>query len=164
MQPLTLDSKDGLGQVADVVAGNSGNRDATILGQVDRVLLGQLLNLLGLKASEGKHANLAGDVGPVVLGAERLELLAEGGTHGDNTIGHTLDLALPLRIQSGVVEDLRGDAGAVNGGVGVHRADDNLELRVDALNLLSVLADNGEGTGTLTVETLVLSVIRITYR
>lgn len=38
--------------------------------------------------------------------------------------------------------------------VGVEWADDDLDLGVDALLLVGVLADDGEGSDTLTVETL----------
>jgi len=43
--------------------------------------------------------------------------------------------------------------------VGVKRTDENLDLRVDALLLLGIGADNREGTNTLTVETLLKSVL-----
>jgi hypothetical protein len=42
----------------------------------------------------------------------------------------------------------------VDGGVGVEGTDENLDLRLDTLLLLGVLADEGEGTDTLTVQTL----------
>jgi hypothetical protein len=151
---LTLDSEDGLSQVVDVVAGDTGNRDSAVLGEVDGVLFGQLLNLLRLETGVGEHADLVGDVGPVVLGAERLELATEELAHGNDAVSHLLNLTLPLGVQLGVVEDLGGKAGTVDRGVGVQRADENLELRVNALDLLGVLADDGEGTDTLTVETL----------
>jgi hypothetical protein len=38
-QYLTLDLVDGLGQAADVLAGDAGHGDATVLGSVDGVLL-----------------------------------------------------------------------------------------------------------------------------
>jgi hypothetical protein len=118
------------------------------------VLLGKRRHLLGREASVREHADLAGDVGPVVLGAELLEVVLEERAHLDDAVGHAFDLAEPLLVQLGVVEDLGGDAGAVHGGVGVERANYDLDLRVDALLLGGVFADDGEGTGTLTVETL----------
>jgi hypothetical protein len=42
----------------------------------------------------------------------------------------------------------------VDGGVGVQRADENLELRVDALLLVGIGADKGKGANTLAVKTL----------
>lgn len=151
---LTLDLENSFGQTADIVAGDTGNGDTAVLGGVDGVLLGQLVHLLGVQASVGEHANLAGDVGPVVLGAELLEVLLEEGTHGDDSVGHALDLTQPLFVQLGVAEDLGGNAGAVDGGVGVQRADEDLQLRVDTLLLLGVSSSDGEGTDTLSVETL----------
>lgn len=151
---LALDLEDGLGQTADVVTGDTSNGDTAVLGGVDGVLLGQLIHLLGVQASVGEHANLAGDVGPVVLGAELLEVLLEEGTHGDDSVSHALDLAQPLLVQLRVAEDLGGNTGTVDGRVGVQRTDEDLQLRVDTLLLLSVGSGDGEGTDTLTVETL----------
>jgi hypothetical protein len=42
----------------------------------------------------------------------------------------------------------------VDGRVGVQRADEDLQLRVDTLLLLGVGGGDGEGTDTLSVETL----------
>jgi hypothetical protein len=89
-----------------------------------------------------------------VLTAELLEVLFEESAHGDNTFGHALDLAQPLLVERGVVEDLRGDAGTVDWRVGVQRTDEDLDLGVDALLLVNRLADDGKGTDTLAVETL----------
>lgn len=89
-----------------------------------------------------------------MLGAELLEVVLEESAHGDDAVSHLLDLTEPLLVESGAVEDLGGDAGTVDGGVRVQRSDEDLELRVDTLLLVGVGADNGEGTNTLTVETL----------
>ena len=93
-------------------------------------------------------------MGPVVLAAELLQVLAEESAHLDDAVGHALDLTEPLLVQGGVVHDGGGDAGTVDGRVGVEGTDENLDLRLDALLLLGGLADEGEGTDTLTVETL----------
>lgn len=153
---LTLDSVDSLSQAANIIAGDSSNRDTAVLGSVDGVLLGQLVHLLRGQASVGEHADLAGDVRPVVLGAECLELLLEKSAHGDDAVSHALDLAEPLLVELRVVQNLSRNTGAVDGGVGVQRADDDLDLGVYALLLLGRFTDNGEGTSTLTVETHVL--------
>lgn len=120
-------------------------------------LLRESIHLLGLQTGVGEHANLAGDVGPVVLTAELLEVLAQESAHLDDTVSHALDLAEPLLVQRGIVHDCRGDAGTVDGWVGVERTDQDLDLRLDTLLLLTRLADKGEGTDTLTVETLGIS-------
>lgn len=90
-----------------------------------------------------------------MLGAELLEVLLEKGAHGNDAIGHLLDLAEPLLVQLGVLENLAGDTSAVNRGVGVQGADEDLELGIDALLLGGVTANDGEGTDTLSVETLI---------
>lgn len=137
-------------------------------------LLGEGVHLLGLEASVGEHADLdimsviwiienrmfrshlAGDVGPVVLAAELLEVGAEERAHLDDAASHALDLTEPLLVKSRVVHDGGGDAGTVNGRVGVEGTNEDLDLRIDTLLLLGVLANEGESTDTLTVETHVL--------
>lgn len=42
MMILTLDLVDGLGEAADVLAGNTRNRDTAVLGGIDGVLLSRL--------------------------------------------------------------------------------------------------------------------------
>lgn len=91
-----------------------------------------------------------------MLGPQPLEVLLEEGAHGDDAVRHALDLAEPLGAESGVVEDFRGDARAVDGGVGVHGAHEDLDLRVDPLLLLGGLAEDGEGADALAVEALLL--------
>ena len=117
-------------------------------------LLSKLGHLLGSQAGVGEHANLGCDMAPVVLAAELLEVLLEESAHGDDAVGHALDLTEPLLVEGRIVQDLRSDAGTVNGRVGVQRADKDLDLGVDALLLLGRLADDGEGTDTLAVKTL----------
>lgn len=151
---LTLDIVNGLGQSADILSGNASDGNATILGGVDRELLGELSHLLSSQAGVGEHANLAGDVRPVMLGAQFLEVLLEKSSHADNAVSHALDLVEPLLVQFGAAQNLGSDTGAVNRRVGVQRANENLELGVNTLLLGGISADKREGSDTLTVETL----------
>ena len=153
---LTLHLEDGLGQAADVLARDASDGDTTVLGGVHAVLLGERIHLLGRQAGVGEHADLARDVAPVVLAAELLEVLLQESAHGDDAIGHALDLAEPLVVQLGGVEDLGGDARAVDRRVGVQRADQDLDLAVDALLLLDRVGKDGESADTLTIETLIV--------
>lgn len=91
-----------------------------------------------------------------MLAAEVLQVLLEKGTHLNDTVSHALDLTQPLLVQGGVVHDGRGDTGSVDRGVRVEGTDENLDLGVHALLLLGRLADKGESTNTLTIETHVL--------
>ena len=91
---------------------------------------------------------------PVLLAAELLEVVLEECAHLDDAVGHALNLAEPLLVELWGVEDLGGDAGTVDWRVGVEWADDDLDLRIDALLLVGVLADDREGSDALTVETL----------
>jgi len=120
------------------------------------VLLGKLVHLLRSQAGVGKHANLAGDVTPVMLRTELLQVLLEQGAHLDDAIGHALNLNEPLLVQLGRIEDLGSDAGAVDRGVGVHGADQYLDLRVNTFALLCALTHDGESTDALAVQAHVL--------
>jgi hypothetical protein len=91
---------------------------------------------------------------PVVLAADLLEVLLEGSTHGDDAVGHSLDLSKPLLVELGGVQNLRGDASSVNGRVRVHGTDQDLDLGVDTLLLLWRLSKDRERTNTLAVKTL----------
>lgn len=100
------------------------------------------------------RAYLVGDVGPVVLATQVLEVLLQESAHLDDPVGHTLDLTEPLLVQLGVVHDGGGDASTVNGRVRVEGTDEDLDLGLHALLLLGGFADQREGTHTLTIETL----------
>ena len=54
----------------------------------------------------------------------------------------------------GVGEDVAGDAGAVNGRIGIYRTDEDLDLGLDAGFLFATLADDGEGANAFAVEAL----------
>jgi hypothetical protein len=58
MISLTSHLIDRLSQPLDITRSDSGNRNAAILGSVDRVLLGQSIHLLWLEASVGEHTDL----------------------------------------------------------------------------------------------------------
>lgn len=100
---------------------------------------------------------------PVVLAAQLLEILFEESAHGDDTIGHVLDLAQPLLVQGRVVKNLGCNASTVNRWVGVKRSHEDLDLRINALLLFNGLAHHGESTDTLAVKTLIRSVSLLHY-
>jgi hypothetical protein len=87
-----------------------------------------------------------------VMGEGVVELLA----HVDDTLSHALNLTLPLRVELRVAEDGIGDASTMDGRVGVHGADDDLKLAVDASLLLRVGSGQRERANALAVETHVL--------
>jgi hypothetical protein len=59
-----------------------------------------------------------------------------------------------LLVQGGVVEDLGCDTGAVDRRIRVKRSDEDLDLRVYTLLLVGIGGNNGEGSDTLTIQTL----------
>ena len=151
---LTSNLVDGLGQPLDVAGSDTGNTDSAVFGGIHTVLLGKRIHLLRLQTGVGEHTNLAGNVAPVVLATELLEVLLQQSTHLDDAVGHALDLAKPLLVQCRVVQNGAGDASTMDRWVGVKRTDEDLDLGVDTLLLLGIRADNRESTNTLTVETL----------
>ena len=97
---------------------------------------------------------LRGDVAPVVLAAELLEVFFQERPHADDSVRHPLDFSQPLLVQRPVVQYLGSDASTVNRRVRVQRPDEDLELRVYPLLLLSRLAYDRESSNTLPVQPL----------
>lgn len=147
---------DSLGQSLNVAAGDASNRDTSVAGAVDRVLLGKSVNLFGREASVAEHANLGGDVVPVLLGTKSLEVLLEKSSHSNHAVSHVLDFLEPLSLELRVGENDRGNAGTVDRGVRVEWSNDNLKLGINASLFFRALSNKGEGTNALTVETHVL--------
>lgn len=102
------------------------------------------------------QAYLVSNVIPVMLASKLLEILLQKRSHLDDSIGHALNLAKPLLVQLGVLQDLAGNTGTVDGRIGVQRTDEDLDLGVEALLLFCAIRNNAEGTHSLTVETHVL--------
>lgn len=147
---------DGLADVLDIVAGETSDRDASVLGHVDAELTGQTVALLLLEPGEAEHSNLVGDVTPAAGAALLLQGAAQLGSHRDDTLGHLLDILQPLHTQLWVGHDQRRNSGAVHRWVRVHRADDNLQLRQNLGRLLLAATDHGESTNSLAVQAHVL--------
>lgn len=61
------DLVNGLSKVLDVGGGDTSNGDTAVHGGIDGVLLSELLDLLGLESGVAEHADLGGDVLPVVI-------------------------------------------------------------------------------------------------
>lgn len=96
---------EGPGEVLHVVVGDARDGDAAIRGAVDVVFLAKAVHLttairkrweggggaslsahlLAGQAGEAEHPNLVRDVVPRAGGAEVLEVLAEAGSHGDDS-------------------------------------------------------------------------------
>ena len=63
-----------------------------------------------------------------MLAAQLLEVALQQRPHGDDAVGHALDLSQPLLVQGGVVEDLGCDACAMDGRIGVEGSNKDLNL------------------------------------
>lgn len=103
---------------------------------------------------------LVGDMRPVVLATQVFQVLLEKGSHLNDPVCHALKLTQPLLSQSWVVHDGRRNTSTVDRGVRPEGTDEDLDLRLHALFLLGRFANEGEGSDTLTVETLHLRSIQ----
>lgn len=77
-------SVEVLSDIVEVLGVETSDGDSTIHRHVDVVVLTECVDLILVKTSVGKHANLAGDVAPVVLVAQVFQLLDKTMAH----LGH----------------------------------------------------------------------------
>lgn len=91
-----------------------------------------------------------------MFASQGFKVLLEQSSHLDDPVSHALDLTEPLLVELGVVQDLAGNSGSVDGRVGVQWAHEDLDLGVDALLLLGRLAHDTEGADSLAVQAHVL--------
>jgi len=117
------------------------------------VLADHSLALLGSQTSEREHTDLSGNMAPVTLGSKSLDGSSKLGTHVSHTVGDGNELLEPLLTVLGVVEDGSSNAGTVLGRRRVVASDDDLDLAHDTAGSSLVLADEVEGTSSLTIET-----------
>lgn len=79
---------------------------------------------------------------PIMLATQLLKVLFEQGSHLDDPIRHSLDLAEPLFVEGRIIEDLRCNSSAVNGRIRIQRSHQYLDLRVNPLLLFGGLASD----------------------
>ena len=103
---------------------------------------------------EAQMTHLVRDMIPVVLAAKTLEVFLQQSSHLDDAVSHALNLTQPLLVQGRVVEDLRSNARTMNWRIRVEWSNQDLDLRVDPLLLLSRLTTDRESSYTLSVQTL----------
>ena len=106
---------DTVGNVIDVLGGDTTDRDSSVLGHVDVMLLNHSLRLLDSKSSEREHTNLGGDVRPISLGSVLLERSAKSFSHGKDSIANSNELGLPLGSELNVVQKLGSNSSSVLG-------------------------------------------------
>lgn len=93
--------------------------------------------------------------------SRRLELgqnVEQSFSHGDDPVGHLLDLGQPFLKQLLVAEDRGDKLGTVDWRARVQGSNDSLDLGKDPLLLFGGRNDHGECTGSFTVKTQVLGV------
>ena len=142
--------------VVEVLRVETGDGNTAVHGHVDGILFAELVDLVLVQASEGEHANLVGDVAPIVLIAHLFQLVAEAVAHVVHAAGHVAQILVPHGGELRVAQDYIDDAGAVNGWVRVDRSGDLLDAAHHDVLLSLTSADSGETAGTLAVKTEVL--------
>lgn len=147
---------EGTRNVVDVVSVEASNGDSSVHGHVDGVLLSELVDHVLVETGEGKHTNLRDNVIPVVLVSEGGEAGVEGSSHLSHSVGHEDEVGVPHLLELGVSEDDIDNSSSMNWGVGVDRSGDLLNAGVDDVSLGSGSSDDGEETGSLSVDTEVL--------
>lgn len=147
------DVLNAVGDVVDVLSGDSADGNTAILGHVDAMLLHHSLGLLNSESREGEHADLRGDVGPVALDTLGFNGLAKGQAHVVHSLADNDELVEPLLAHGGVVQDGTGDSGTMLGWARVVGPHDDLDLGEDTGSGGGIGAHKVEAAGTLTVET-----------
>lgn len=157
------DFSDGFSDVVDVLGGHTSHTHATILRQIDMVLFDHADHLSFSEPSVAEHTDLVGDVAPVrllhvVLLLDGFDGVTEARSHGDNTVSHTLALAVPLLLQRRVRQNGGNDERTVDWRVRVHWTNQDLQLGLHALGFFFILGDDTQSADTFAVQTEVLSV------
>lgn len=147
---------DRFGQIAHILRGNARHRNTAVLREVNAELLRQTLALLLIHARETEHADLVGNVRPVARRAQLLQVVAQRGAHGDDTIGHQLHVTEPLLAERFVAQNFGHQPGTVNGRVRVHRSDQDLDLRHRTVGFVLAARDQRERSRALTIQAHVL--------
>ena len=109
------DVLNALGDVIDVLRGNSADRDTTVLSHINAMFLDHGLALFDGQAREREHADLGRDMGPVSLDLLLLKGSAEGVAHVVHPGADDDELIEPLLAHLGVVEDGSRNSGTVLG-------------------------------------------------
>jgi len=150
------DGVESSSNVLQVVGVETSNGNTAIHGHVNGVLLTDLVDLVLVESSESEHTNLAGNVIPVVFVSESDESGLQANSHVVHAGGHEAEVSVPHFGELLISEDDVDNAGSMDGRVGVDRSGNLLDARVDDVTLSLAAADNGEESGTLTIETEVL--------
>ena len=147
---------ESFGDVVEVLGVEASDGDTSIHGHVDVILLAQLVDLVLVETGEGEHADLAGDVAPVVLVSEGSQFLNKTMAHSVHTSRHISQVLVPHGGEIFVAENDVDDTGTVDGWVRIDRSGDLLYARQNNIFLFGTTSDNGDAASTLTVETEVL--------
>ena len=133
------------------------NRNPTIRGHVYVVILCQFDDLCFCEPSISKHANLIGDVGPVMWRAKVCEVLYNLVSHIFDTRRHFDKVLLPACAELFTTQNCINDPSTVNWWVRIHGAGNTLNSCQDFLCFTLRTCDNRETASPLSIHTKILS-------
>lgn len=121
------------------------------------VLISQLSHHIQSQSRIGEHADLVGDVGPVVNRTQILQVLHQGLSAFGDSGGHLFDFPEPHLVQFLVVQHNGNDVGPVLWRVGIDSSCDQLQLGHDVGDLVFGVAHQTHAPHSLPVEPEVFS-------
>lgn len=121
------------------------------------MLANHSLTLLLGQSGECEHTNLGGNMIPGSLGADLLQVLSKGLSHGIYTLGDHDQLVEPLLSHLWLVEDDRGNSGTVKWWGRVVGSDDDFNLGQNLGSNGFIVGDEVEGSSSLTIKSHNLS-------
>lgn len=150
------DSVESISNVVQVLGVETSDGDAAVHRHVNGVLFAELVHLVLVQAGEGEHANLVGNMAPVVLVAQFGHVVDEAVAHFIHAAGHVSQVLVPHAGELGVTKDDVDNAGTVNGRVRVDGPGNLLDTAHDNFFLSFAATDGGVASSSLTIEAEVL--------
>jgi hypothetical protein len=150
------DGVESFRNVIKVTTVKSSDGDSSVHGHVDGVLLTELVDHILVKTSEGKHANLRGDVIPVVNAAVAFKGGLKSRSHLSHSGGHEFKVSVPHLGELFISKDDVDDSSSMDRRVRVDGSGDLLNARVNDVAFSNRRGNNGEKSSTFTVDTEVL--------
>lgn len=120
------------------------------------VVVLERINLLRAEACVSEHANLTGDMTPIVSASISLEFFNQSSSHFLDSSRHVQQILMPASSKFWVTQDNINNPGSVNWWIGVHWSGDSFNSRCDLYLLCLITADDRDATNSLTIESEVL--------
>ena len=109
--------------IFDVAACDPSHADSAVVCAVNGPFLPHFEDLRLGQTRKRKHADLGCDVIPVPGGSSCEQVGLQLGSHGIDSVGHTLALGDEARFEGRIIENCINDAHSVSGWIAVARPD-----------------------------------------